>query len=525
MHAAAAALGHRDIESHRTCVGDVPMTLELLMREAGAAVDAGQLHRAHPLLLQIVGLNPRDAEAWHMLAIIALRTGQPAEAIDSAMRALHLDRRNHLYLNTLGVAHGEQQQLGEAVRWFTRALKERPNHAESHYNLGKAQEKLGQIVDAERSYMRARRLEPARADVMNNLALLYARQGRYDEALPLLAEAFARTPHDERVAINSAYALLATSGPQACLRELRAFLEHHPGAAAVHAEFGRRLLAEGRFAEGWSEYGWRHGVPPPPLPDPAGKRVLVLPDQGLGDQLFFLRFAAKLGERAAEVSFDCPEKLASILDMGPRKRDYDLALPGGDLPRLLKETGTPAPLAIRADEARVAAWRERLAMLGRGPYVAATWRGGTKRAEPEFARQGEDALHKEIDAAVLGAALGNWPGTVLIVQRLPLAKEVPIFSSALGRHAHDLSSANDDLADIAALLSLTDEYVGVSNTNMHLYAGLGKKARVLVPFPPEFRWMHASSTSPWFPGFSVYRQAPSRDWADALSRLTMDLTH
>src|SRR5215210_5273386 len=118
------------------------MTLEHLMREAGAAVDADQLDRAHPLLLQIVGLNPRDAEAWHMLAIIALRAGQSAEAIDSATRALQLDRRNHLHLNTLGVAHAEQQDLGEAVRWFTRALKQRPNHAESHYNLGKAQEKL-----------------------------------------------------------------------------------------------------------------------------------------------------------------------------------------------------------------------------------------------------------------------------------------------------------------------------------------------------------------------------------------------
>ena len=34
-----------------------------------------------------------------------------------------------------------------------------------------------------------------------------------------------------------------------------------------------------------------------------------------------------------------------------------------------------------------------------------------------------------------------------------------------------------------ALLSLIDEYVGVSNTNMHLRAGVGKTAKVLVPAP------------------------------------------
>jgi tetratricopeptide repeat protein len=361
--------------------------------------------------------------------------------------------------------------------------------------------------------------------VANNLAVLYARQGRYDEALPLLAEARARMPHDESMAINRAYALLATSGPDACLQELTAFVELHPDAAAAHAELGRRLLAEGRFAQGWAEYAWRHGVPPSTLPDPAGKRVLVLPDQGLGDQLFFLRFAAKLRERAAEVAFDCPEKLASIVDVGSRKGDYDLALPTGDLPRLLNETSTPPPLPIRVDDARVAAWRDRLSMLGPGPHIAVTWRGGTKRAAPEFARRGEDALYKEIDLALLAAALRNWRGSVLIVQRLPMAAEVPIFCNSLGRGAHDLSGANDDLEDMAALLSLTDEYVGVSNTNMHLFAGLGRKARVLVPFPPEFRWMHAAATSPWFLGFSLYRQAPSRDWSDALSRLALDLKH
>jgi hypothetical protein len=332
-------------------------------------------------------------------------------------------------------------------------------------------------------------------------------------------------PDDETVAMNSACALLATSGPEACLGELAAFVERHPGAAAVRAELGRRLLAEGRFAQGWAEYGWRHGVPPSPLPDPAGKRVLVLPDQGLGDYLFFLRFAAKLRQRAAKVAFACPEKLVPILEHGCNKGDYDFALPAGDLPRLLNDTSTPGPLAIRIDGARVAGWRERLAALGPAPYLAVTWRGGTKRAAPEFAKGGEDPLHKEIDIAALGAALRVWRGSVLIVQRVPTVAEVPAFCNALGRVAHDLSGANDDLADIAALLSLTNEYVGVSNTNMHLHAGLGKTARVLVPFPSEFRWMHTTSTSPWFPGFSLYRQTSGRGWSDALSRLASDLTH
>jgi len=68
-----------------------------------------------------------------------------------------------------------------------------------------------------------------------------------------------------------------------------------------------------------------------------------------------------------------------------------------------------------------------------------------------------------------------------------------------------------------------DDHVGVSNTNMHLLAGLGRSARVLVPYPAEWRWLRREGRSPWFPAFPVYRQAQSRDWSHALHSLRTDL--
>jgi len=63
----------------------------------------------------------------------------------------------------------------------------------------------------------------------------------------------------------------------------------------------------------------------------------------------------------------------------------------------------------------------------------------------------------------------------------------------------------------------------VSNTNMHLRAGTGRPARVLVPRPAEWRWMATGDDSPWFPGFRVYRQGPDGDWGAAVNRLREDL--
>jgi len=166
-----------------------------------------------------------------------------------------------------------------------------------------------------------------------------------------------------------------------------------------------------------------------------------------------------------------------------------------------------------------------LTRLGPPPYLGVTWRAGALRKNrSEFAARGEDPLEKEIDIAALASALGAWRGSVLALQRLPLEGEVAAFGRALGRPCHDLCAVNEDLADMAALLRVVDEYVGVSNTNMHIRAGLGMGGRVLVPFPPEFRWMNAGGETPWFPGFRLYRQPPGGNWQRSLAALAGDLT-
>jgi hypothetical protein len=70
-----------------------------------------------------------------------------------------------------------------------------------------------------------------------------------------------------------------------------------------------------------------------------------------------------------------------------------------------------------------------------------------------------------------------------------------------------------------AVLSLVDEYIGVSNANAHLRASAGVDAtmQVLVPHPPEWRWGLAGVRSPWFAAMRVTRQQPGGRW-EALHR-------
>jgi hypothetical protein len=180
----------------------------------------------------------------------------------------------------------------------------------------------------------------------------------------------------------------------------------------------------------------------------------------------------------------------------------------------------PPPFALAALPARMTEWTERLAALGPAPYVGLTWRAGTP---PQEQRGALWMMSKQVPRDALAAALREVPGTFVALQRHPAAGEIDAVAAALGRPVHDLTALNEDLEAMLALLSLLDEYVAVSNTNVHLRAGAGRASRVLVPSPPEWRWLAEGRASPWFPGTAVYRQTLNGDWQPALAELQQDL--
>ncbi len=332
------------------------------------------------------------------------------------------------------------------------------------------------------------------------------------------------------------------------------------------------LLARGYFAEGWAAYAYRpayfafrercpDAAITRELPsDLAGRHVWLLQEQGLGDEIFFLRFAPRLKAAGVRVSYLASTKIASLLrrlafldevvdELAPQQK-VDMAMLVGDLPhalsrcqatalppRTLPEDPRVAPgipqrisvfwppiapaLPIPPLEARIVEMRERLARAGTPPYIGLTWRGGTS---PERQLGGDTwLLYKEIGLEPLGSALRGIAGTLVALQRKPTGGEIETLSGHIGLAVHDFSDLNNDLEGMLALLALIDDYVGVSNTNMHLRAAAGRTARVLVPQPAEWRWMAGRASSPWFSGFSIYRQSLDGSWTQALARLREDL--
>lgn len=494
------------------------------------ALERQDFPAAEQCFRRVLSVQPASHGAWNGLAWTCLRSGQSDLALEYARRAHEMSRRNVEYLNTLGVACGETGQLDLAEASFRKALKLKPVHLDTLVNLAKALEKREQLPEALRLYERALAIAPGFPKLAANLALLYWQTGNAARARSLLETAKnAMDPQDLAMAMAG---IDTESGEiSLALERLGQAVADHPDWVLARISSAHLLLSAGQWRDAWKQYLWRNYAESPNVGRTLplrldGQRILLRGEQGIGDVLFFLRFVPLLRARGAAVALDCEEKLrpllsgSGLLDASAR---FDRQFAIGDLPALLECDETPPawPLAVSEDEKRAA--RGRLAALGPGPYLAVTWRAGTDTARGREFGAERTSLTKAVPPGLLGGALRGWPGSVLLLQRGARAGEAAEFAAALQAPSHDLSALGEDLRALLAVLAVVDDYVTVSNTNVHLLAGLRRSARVLVPRPPEWRWMHDGDASPWFPGFPVYRQPQSRGWEQSLSKLRKDL--
>ncbi len=550
-----------------------PRQVQFKLGVANSLALAGKLGDAEILLRKLTERYAQNALAWFNLGNVLRDQSRGEEALACYRRALELDPQFVDARSNLADVLHKQLRFEDAEREYRTCLANAPGHLIARCNLSSVVMDLGRFAEAEALCREVVAFAPAEALAHTMLGAALAHQGRNLDALTFFRTAAELAPGDAKAAQNVASTLADSAQLQEAMRWFARALALNPQLDSAHLLLGYALLGQGRLAEGWAEY--RHRMEPvqfckqyPELalarslpPEVGGTHICVMREQGLGDEIFFLRFAPLLHAAGARVTYSASNKIGGLLARVPSlaqvigegsapPADADAIVIAGDLPHVvcnfpaspLRDVDAtearfrlrdfpvriaafwppvPPPLALLPLAARVAELRMRLAAIGKPPYVGVTWRGGTP---PREQRMTMWALYKEIGIPPLAEVLKEIPGTFIALQRRPAPGEIGMLADALGRPVHDFTDLNEDLEGMLALLAQIDEYIGVSNTNMHLRASVGRTGRVLVPSQPDWRWMFAGRSSAWFPGFTVYRQSPRGDWNTALAELKRDLS-
>jgi hypothetical protein len=286
---------------------------------------------------------------------------------------------------------------------------------------------------------------------------------------------------------------------------LRRIVAREPASDRARANLALVLMAQGRYAEAAPYYESRHAVrrgarPKPAFPFPEwagedlrGKRLMIFPEQGFGDEIMYARFARRFAEAGAQVTLICAPALARL---------FANCLSGVRVLAASGEVSFDDPDYWTMMSAILPASGLSPAQLPNRPYLSASpaRAGGVgvkARGSPQHDNDPNRSLPDEFAARLLGL-----PGAL------------------------DLDPAATGAADFqetAEIVAGLDLVISVDTSIAHLAGAMGKPVWILLPKTAvDWRWMISGATTPWYPSARLFRQETPGDWAAVIDRVTAE---
>ncbi len=307
-------------------------------------------------------------------------------------------------------------------------------------------------------------------------------------------------------------------------------LAERPHQPEAHLNLALALLSQQRCTEAWPHYEWRRSNPrlnkwgiPQPLPSLAslvGKDVVVVGEQGIGDQVMACRYLRHLACACRSLHVEPAPRLVSLLQRS-LSNNVAVASPGASprdahvigmasLPMLLwRELGLAIPGAegyLKADRQRVEHWRRHLAALPAGIRLGIGWLGGSTGAQ----RRERSLCPADLQL------LRDWTNVQwLDLQYLPAGMEALATVSARAGMLR-LGHPGNDLDDTVALIQSLDGVLTTRQTVAHLAGAIGQAGQVLIPARQEWRYWGVKNQWAWYPSLSLIQQGERGIWEPAL---------
>jgi tetratricopeptide (TPR) repeat protein len=456
-------------------------------------------------------MAPDDTDAWFRLGLFRQASRLYLPARQAYEQAFGLDPARPLLRNNLSALH---YQLGDHAAALRLGMEATRSGSDTHL----AWTNVSNVLLATR--------KPARAELAARRACALA--PGYTLALLALSNAL-----KEMQSWDEAYEMI--------VRAARA-----PGSdATIQWAVAMLQLIRGDFLNGWINFEARWSGSPEleQVPDfypelrwhgqhLTGKTLMVWGEQGFGDVFQFTRFvpalAARVREAGGQMTVCCFAKVfpliqRSFADCGVKIVPHDSAepfafdyhVPLGSLPLILGTTleTLPSPaMYLRHDEARSAAWSERLAN-GRRLRVGLAWSGSRTHQRNPL---------RSVPPELYARALRDLSDVDFYSLQIDGADDVARMVRD-GLKLIDLTGELSSFDETAAFIASLDLVVTVCTSVAHLAGALGKPTWLLLDVNPHWTWLLERSDSPWYPSVALYRQRQYQDWSEPLRKVGVDL--
>ena len=410
--------------------------------------------------------------------LIELATSEPAlTRAWQLLEATEEPLRDRLYFHQCGVVCFYRRQWDEAENYFRMSLQ------------------LASQPDRETIVM---------------LSELMRIQGDYQKSLTFLERCFETLPHDSSLEFALAYDHLSL---------------HQWSQGWKHYE-SRIKMDQAIFPMGLSPNWSGESL--------AGKRVLVLCEQGLGDVIMCASQLRMLDSVVADWCVIGFPQLRSLFEQSfgqghfvcelseSQIADFDVRIGMCSLPGAFQfgqANNINPPPCLSVDESDVTAWNDRLKLKVDTPLaIGFTWFGGG------------NALLRRRRSLELEQLLPLFklPGITWVSLQYggdEVEEELLRFSAKNKLNILSYPDTSSDLYQQAALLKALDLTISVQQTVVHVAGSVGAKAWALLPTAPEWRYGVVGDSMPWYRSVRLFRQREAFHWDELISKVRSELVN
>jgi tetratricopeptide (TPR) repeat protein len=448
-----------------------PASVDALVLLADILRDIGDLNGARVALEAACEIDPASAPTLRLLSDVYRRLRRPADALAVARRALECDPSSIDGLVSVADALLATESFAEAEKIYRIAIACDRHALRAAFGLGRVALAQAAWQDARAAFERALEIDPNDPDVRYNLALLDLRFGAYREG-------FAAYP-----------AIMDTA------------------------------------SDGARYYYYREGIPRWSGDPPAGRRLVISLDQGLGDQIMMARFFARLPESTPAIVV---ETLPASMTLFQRNftnvrferfthwrppASLDVHLPMMQLPciaNIAVASDISGEAYLRADPERVQRWKERLGDDRDVRHVGIVWHGNPLNTRERWR----------------AAALRHWAPLARVAGVRFHSLQLDATETEIAEAPFQLSPMHTwigDMDDTATLMTALDGIISVDTSTIHLAGALGRPAWLANSLVGDFRWGVAGAESPWYASVRIVRQTVCDEWQPVFQQIAFEL--
>jgi len=322
-------------------------------------------------------------------------------------------------------------------------------------------------------------------------------------------------------------------------------LEEQPDSKIAAYNAGICYLSLGHFEKGWFYFNQRLCLPhyetkrpKTAIPlwngQPVSGTIYIWSEQGLGDQLFFIRHLETLLTRANKFIISIDPRLIELLNacfpdvtfltnkLHPDCTSYDFHLPLGNIISLQyfsegdhvnANNDVTELFCAKIKRSLENLWKPDLSRIKDERRIGVSW----KSANAEFGSS------KSINVSDFFAALQHKQCALLCLQYGDVEEEIADARKQTGIEIIKVSGVDiyNDIEGLLQIIDACDIVFTVSNITAHLAGILSKPCVVLVPRGDGdlWYWFSESKKSFWYKSVNVIRQEKRGYWHNCLKEL------